>query len=235
LKNAQIFDSYGRKCNSRFFVNYGFALDFNEDNQVALFFVLPQDDPALAIKQKLLGNRIRRFQIAFEHKERCTKKCMSWLRIAHATIEELPLKQIPDVLKVDPISAANELRVMNAVKVAALEILSKFDTSLEADNKTLDDPEKKLTMNMRNCLIVRRGEKEILNAYLTLIEHLNAMKDMDVRATQRYYTKHIKRGAKEPTIDWRLERYFEEFWIPLMQGKIDQIKQLEEMNNSLGE
>jgi len=111
----------------------------------------------------------------------------------------------------------------------------KFDTSLDEDNKTLDDPDKKLTMNMRNCLIVRRGEKEILNAYLAVIDHLNAMKDMDARASQRYYSKNIKRGAKEPTIDWRLERYFEEFWFPLMQGKIDQIKQLEEMNNSLGE
>ena len=30
----QVYDSYGRKCNSRFFVNYGFALDDNEaDNE----------------------------------------------------------------------------------------------------------------------------------------------------------------------------------------------------------
>ena len=30
----QIYDSYGRKCNWRFFVNYGFCLEENEDNQV---------------------------------------------------------------------------------------------------------------------------------------------------------------------------------------------------------
>lgn len=29
-RGDQIFDSYGQKCNSRFFVNYGFALDENE-------------------------------------------------------------------------------------------------------------------------------------------------------------------------------------------------------------
>jgi len=236
LEHGQIFDSYGRKCNSRFFVNYGFALDFNEDNQVALFFQLPKDDPAAPIKYKILGgNRIRRFQIAFEHKERCTKKCMSWLRIAHGTIEELPVTKTPDVLKIDPISAANELRVMNEVKKAAVEILAGFDTSLEDDNSMLNDPDKKLTMNMRNCLIMRRGEKEILNAYLQLTDHLNAIKDMDLRGAQRYYAKNVKKSAKEPTVDWRMERYFEEFWFPLMQGKIDQIRQLEEMNNSLGE
>ena len=31
---AQVHDSYGRKCNSRFFVNYGFALEENVDNEV---------------------------------------------------------------------------------------------------------------------------------------------------------------------------------------------------------
>jgi len=51
LKGGQIFDSYGRKCNSRYFVNYGFSLDNNEDNQVALFFSVPKE--ILRIKLKL--------------------------------------------------------------------------------------------------------------------------------------------------------------------------------------
>merc|ERR1712048_517204 len=33
---AQIYDSYGRKCNSRFFVNYGFALENNPDNEACI-------------------------------------------------------------------------------------------------------------------------------------------------------------------------------------------------------
>jgi len=236
LKNAQIFDSYGRKCNSRFFVNYGFALDFNEDNQVALFFNLNKEDPTFQIKSKLLGGaRTRRFQIAFEHKERCTKKCLSWLRLAHATFEELPLSKMPEITKVDPISPANELRAMIELKKAANEIIASFDTTLAEDNKTLDDSEKKLTMNQRNCIVMRRGEKEILNAYVDLVDHLIAIKDLDLRGAQKYYAKNVKKSAKEPSIEWRMERYFEEFWFPLMQGKIDQIKALEEMNNSLGE
>jgi hypothetical protein len=31
-RGDQVYDSYGRKCNSRFFVNYGFALDDNEED-----------------------------------------------------------------------------------------------------------------------------------------------------------------------------------------------------------
>ena len=39
LKNMQLFDSYGPKCNSRYFINYGFTIPNNEvSNQVALFF-----------------------------------------------------------------------------------------------------------------------------------------------------------------------------------------------------
>jgi len=90
-------------------------------------------------------------------------------------------------------------------------------------------------MNQRFCLVMRRGEKEVLHAYVEIADHLNAMKDLDLRGAQKYYAKNIKKSAKEPTIEWRMERYFEEFWFPLMQGKIDAIKGLEEMNNSLGE
>jgi len=239
LKNAQIFDSYGRKCNSRFFVNYGFALDFNEDNQVALFFNLPKEDPAYQIKSKLLGGtRTRRFQIAFEHKERCTKRCLSYLRVANASLEELlPLSKLQEVAKIDPLNVRNELAAMNDLQKAAKEVLASFDSSLEADNKLLEDPDEmaKLTMNLRCCVVMRRGEKEILDAYVRLGDHLNAVKELDLRGAQRYYAKNIKKNAREPTVDWRMERYFEEFWFPLLQGKIDQIKGLEEMNNSLGD
>ena len=31
-RGEQVYDSYGRKCNSRFFVNYGFSLDDNEED-----------------------------------------------------------------------------------------------------------------------------------------------------------------------------------------------------------
>ncbi len=39
MTGAQVFDSYGDKCNSRYFINYGFALPNNDTyNQAALFF-----------------------------------------------------------------------------------------------------------------------------------------------------------------------------------------------------
>ena len=34
----ELFDSYGEKCNSRFFVHYGFTLEENDANQAQLRF-----------------------------------------------------------------------------------------------------------------------------------------------------------------------------------------------------
>jgi histone-lysine N-methyltransferase SETD3 len=35
-RGEMVFDSYGRKCNSRFLLNYGFILDDNDANEVAI-------------------------------------------------------------------------------------------------------------------------------------------------------------------------------------------------------
>merc|ERR1712205_274204 len=48
---AQIYDSYGQKCNHRFLLNYGFSVENNEEsdgtnpNEVPLLFSLDSDDP----------------------------------------------------------------------------------------------------------------------------------------------------------------------------------------------
>jgi histone-lysine N-methyltransferase SETD3 len=60
-RGDQVFDSYGQKCNSRFFVNYGFALEHNEaDNEVLYVFDIPPNDPHFQVKQRLLGGECRK-------------------------------------------------------------------------------------------------------------------------------------------------------------------------------
>ncbi len=50
-RNRQIFDSYGKKCNSRFFLNYGFIVEENDGNEVPLRVSLRPDDPLFALKR----------------------------------------------------------------------------------------------------------------------------------------------------------------------------------------
>jgi len=58
---AELLDSYGKKCNSRFLLNYGFCVADNTDpdgrcyNEVRLFFALDKTDPAFGLKKSLAG------------------------------------------------------------------------------------------------------------------------------------------------------------------------------------
>lgn len=59
----QVYDSYGKKCNSRFLLNYGFAVEDNRDadgqchNEVRIEFRLrdESEDPLRRTKLALLG------------------------------------------------------------------------------------------------------------------------------------------------------------------------------------
>lgn len=54
----EVFNSYGKKCNSRFFMNYGFVLENNMENQVKINFILKnrQEIEFYEEKVKLLMN-----------------------------------------------------------------------------------------------------------------------------------------------------------------------------------
>jgi protein-histidine N-methyltransferase len=49
-----VFDSYGRKCNSRFLLNYGFIVDDNDANEVAITIHANRNDPLLSMKEEML-------------------------------------------------------------------------------------------------------------------------------------------------------------------------------------
>ena len=56
-QGAQVYDSYGQKCNHRFLLNYGFSIENNVENgfcpnEVAFKFNLEDEDPLLKVKTK---------------------------------------------------------------------------------------------------------------------------------------------------------------------------------------
>ena len=220
LKGAQIFDSYGRKCNSRFFVNYGFALEKNEDNQAALHFtLLPESvDPLRSIKATLVGARPRRFQIPFDHREEVTTECMAYLRVVHCDQKELDIirsRGPSDFKQVAPINVRNEASMLQHLAARAKLVLNEFPTTLEEDIKLLKDTS--LTMNIRNCIVMRKGEKEVLHAYLDLAPRAARWALMSFTEFKRDFNT-IKNRGLEPSFEWRLEKYAEEVWFPLFTG-----------------
>ena len=58
-RGAQVYDSYGRKCNSRFFLNYGFINQPNDANEVPIMVNIDKEkDPnAYDIKLSLIPDK----------------------------------------------------------------------------------------------------------------------------------------------------------------------------------
>lgn len=54
-----IFDSYGRKCNSRFLLNYGFVVEENDANELNISVMADQNDPLLKLKEDLVKDSLQ--------------------------------------------------------------------------------------------------------------------------------------------------------------------------------
>jgi len=210
-ENAEIFDSYGRKCNSRFFVNYGFSLERNPDNEALMTFELPRADPQFAIKARHLaldkaGGHRKDFQIPRQYKEKKVKECFSFLRVMHAQGNEFLIISSADGLRLEdipPLSVRNETMVLTSLAVAATKSLKKFETSLEHDNALLADEDRYPRFgNDRNAVLMRRGEKEVLRFYVTLM---------------KVCCQLFKMKAKDLKLKLRKEKCFKDMDSPLMQ------------------
>ena len=77
-KGQQVMDSYGKKCNSKFLLHYGFAIQSNREkdgtcmNQIPVFLALRNDDPAIGTKSAVLTRR-RRFNMTMNYSDSGTK------------------------------------------------------------------------------------------------------------------------------------------------------------------
>lgn len=132
------------QCNSRFFVNYGFSLDNNEDdNEAVLRFSLPPNDPQLMMKQRIAHGRNlllpKEFQVPATYREtsdreKKTKEMFSYLRFIHAVDNELMVLSGGDEFKledIEPISCRLEIAVLKHVERSAQEALDQFPNTLE--------------------------------------------------------------------------------------------------------
>jgi len=181
-KGEQVFDSYGRKCNHRFFVNYGFSLEENEDNECVLEFSIHPDDINYARKLRLVNNAVfhadtsgsgpsREFQIPANVRERKTREMLSFLRFVVA--DDVELGRMPTsysfmIDDISPVNVRNEIAALQELRKGALKCLAGFDGSIDRDNALLATGT--LTMNLRNAVLMRRGEKMVANFFVHLAD-----------------------------------------------------------------
>jgi hypothetical protein len=84
-------------------------------------------------------------------------------------------------------SISNELKVLGKLKEKSLASLAGYPNTLEEDNDLLakDDEKQFLTFNQRNCVLFRKGEKEILNWFIELVNYCSKIMGMKWKEAKR--------------------------------------------------
>lgn len=199
-RGDQVYDSYGRKCNSRFFVNYGFALDGNdEDNEAVIRVLMPSTDPHYALKIRMLGGRDisarREFQVPAFYKEKKVRELFGFMRFINARDSELlpfTSASTADALKleeVEPVSIRNEIRALEDIRAACQESYAKFPETFEHDEKLLASGTLPMYSNERNCVVMRHGEKKVLVSLIQLADEAIPLLKKSWQEVKRLATK----------------------------------------------
>jgi histone-lysine N-methyltransferase SETD3 len=77
-----VYDSYGKKCNHRFFLNYGFINLNNDANEFPFKIYYNDDEKFLQVKKELIGDSadFKKFRVVANLEERIMHEFLSWLR-----------------------------------------------------------------------------------------------------------------------------------------------------------
>ena len=187
-----VYDSYGKKCQHRFLLNYGFSIEDNREpdgrnpNQIHMTFdLLPEsEDTARQVKQIILEKVLhvhdtqRGIRVSTIYTDKTTKEAFSYLRFIHMTEREIAPFYARcqggefDITKelTAPVSLDNEEKVLRHFGRICMAQLKKYDTTWDDDKLRLaaDDGPQPFT-NERNALIYMAGEKEICHFYIDLM------------------------------------------------------------------
>jgi len=81
-KGEPVYDSYGRKCNSRFLLNYGFIVEANDANEVAVKVYFRENDNLIKMKESLMDQKIlaKNFRIMANLEENSVKDLFGFVR-----------------------------------------------------------------------------------------------------------------------------------------------------------
>jgi len=147
---AQVYDSYGQKCNHRFLLNYGFSVESNVEsdgfcpNEVPFLVQLRADDPLLDAKSTILrrdgsgGGTSRRVRVAVGDGE-SAKVLLALLRLMeltkaeydHAAAGPYGFRNLNAAMT--PFTIENETRAMKALRTQCMALLDSYPTSYDED------------------------------------------------------------------------------------------------------
>ena len=181
----EIFDSYGKKTNARFLLNYGFCLEDNDTSEYLLSVELTKDYPLFNLKKIFFQNEndlVRCFNLNNNFYESQIIELLSFLRflLFDGDVNVL-YKAINNSLNyhneqpllfyyIPPLSKENEIKVLKHLNLLCRNALDKYPTSFEEDQYSYQN-EKDLSFNLRNCLLLLMSEKTVLSYFIYFCEY----------------------------------------------------------------
>ena len=168
----ELYDSYGKKCNSRFLLNYGFTLEKNEDNEYKLSITLAESSYKYKEKSAILKNNItKKFTLRKDLEDTQATLLFSFLRFVCFDGDTNLYKDYKAESVLNPISMNNEIMMLKKLQESIEFLLRDYDTTLEDDITTLTTKKSTLSFNEMNCITMRVSEKEILRFYSDLAKY----------------------------------------------------------------
>ena len=172
----ELYDSYGKKCNSRFLLNYGFTLENNEDNEYKLSITLAENSYKYKEKSAILKNSItKKFTLRKDLEDTQATLLFSFLRFVCFDGDTNLYKDYKAENVLNPISMNNEIMMLKKLQESIEFLLRDYDTSLEDDVTLLATKKSTLSFNEMNCITMRISEKEILRFYSDLAKYCIAL------------------------------------------------------------
>ena len=182
MMGKEIFDSYGKKTNGRFLLNYGFALENNDSAEYNLNIIFNDCYPLYELKKQFFNEKklIKNFYLSNNLYESQIIELLSFLRFCMFDGD------IKDILKImhfndknyiykfenyfgfgylPPINKENEINVLKKLKVLLIQALGQYTTTLEQDKKVYNE-DKNLPLNYKNCLLLIMSEKSVITHYI---------------------------------------------------------------------
>lgn len=161
-KGEQVYVSRGPKSNLELVLDYGYALETNANDNVALNVRMTGDDRSSKLKQSMLqiaGLEVNATYLLFE--STIPNELMTGLRVQ--LLRDAEMDKFERVADGKPATLSNELRVYRAILAACNNMLQAYGTSLEDDEALLKT---QLGVRERSAVVLRRNEKKVIQSVM---------------------------------------------------------------------
>jgi histone-lysine N-methyltransferase SETD3 len=201
LKSGDIlYETYGFKCNYRYFVNYGFTVPNNQNEEVSIIFNYLYQEKIKNYIDKILEhpNKNKTVRQLFEEElfEATDKEILHFLltetmvyQIGY-TYNDTVKKMFIDFRRNTEMTRETELLIHQIILRLSTDMLNKFITTYDDDQKLLTEYD--YNFNLRNAIIMRISEKLVLEFWINLSSTL-----IDILLLPKIENKSFKKLNKK--------------------------------------